>query len=982
MSSSASFLKSKIIQAGAGAGKTTRLIQTFIDFAQNFKEQQGHYPRIVVSTFTKKATQELRERLIAKAYQLNDLNLVRWMGMPSQVHISTIHGLLVPFLSRFGNSCGLNPEVKIISQLDQDKLYRKIVKKILTSKPEYLEILEELSWSELIQSLSLCYNKKMEHGPLSFDSSSDLKKWSEEELTAWLQKRQSLQVAFQGVELSDSWKNYLQDFFRHLATWKEVSEWLNLMGRKPPFKADKPAFSIDLHETLVDLKDYADKRTSQPLIFAENWARFDQVQKTFSQIFNLFSEQLLETQLATGKLSLADLENLSLEVIRRDPTVAESFSREWDFWMIDEYQDTAPVQVQLLKAFIQKSPHFVVGDPQQSIYLFRGARTEVFQDKIQDLVKSGQSFEQMNFNYRSSFELVQFFNPLFKGFSDQFMEMQAFQKPLNLKDSSVHISVIPEVENDENPEISTVLSQVQQLIESGVQPQEIAILSRNNSKLKLCLKLAQKYKMDLESPNLSDFWKRREILDLIFLTQFLINPHNNINYFGLLRTPCFFVEDEDLLSLHGASSYWVSSCQSEQTSFQKVTTQLKKLMEIASQWGVSQALYQFLNDSDFLYASELIDPTGRREANIWKFVTELRMKEKQPGLNLLEFMDEILIGENNDVDVQSQEAPPLQEPNRVHLMTIHASKGLEFDHVFVLGLGQDSALSKNQILSFDESLKKVSVALRDDDGKWMYSPQSEKVRDLMREREKEESLRVLYVALTRAKKSLRLSTQAQFKKTSWWGLWPLPKDLGPHGLYTVEEIYAEPKINTDQRLQRKDIIKPLNYAMPDELVKKSVTQVLEEGKDYSSISYQSQNKIEALKKAQLGTYLHRVFESLALKQENLTIDEKWQKAVQFLLQLKSPPMKKILDSGFPEWGFAVKMDNYLLQGTIDLWADLDEAVYILDYKTGSHKYSQSALEQMRIYSEALKKMRVIDPHKKIVLVALYPLEQRVVTKEL
>lgn len=981
MSSPTSFLKSKIIQAGAGAGKTTRLIQTFIEFAKQYKIDNGRYPRIVVTTFTKKATQELRERLMAKAYQLNDTDLVRWLGLPSQVHISTIHGILVPFLSRYGSACGLNPEVRIISQLDQNKLYRKILKKILVSKPDYLEILEEFNWSELVVSLIAFHNKKMQFGNLSIDSSNDIKLWSEAEFKKWNEKRQNLQNQFQGISLTESWNLYLLDFFRHLNDWKDVQAWLDLMGRKPPFKSDKPAFSIDLHENLIALKDLAEKRVSQPLIFESNWPRFDQVQNLFYEIANLFSNQLLEIQFNTGNLSLSDLENLSLEVIRRDSSVAKSFSKDWDFWMIDEYQDTAPVQVQLLTAFIQNTPHFVVGDPQQSIYLFRGARTEVFKNKVQELASQQQVFEKMNSNYRSSYELVQFFNQLFTQFSDQFMEMKAHQSPGTDNYKSVQISVVPESDELEDSEVSTVLAQVQKLIESGVKPSSIAILSRNNSKLKLCLKVAQKYQIDLESPNLSDFWKRREILDLIFLTRFLINPHNNINYFGLLRSPCFYVADDVLMTLKSTNSIWLASLQSHHHDIIKVVAKLKMLLEVADSWGISQALYQFLNDSEFLYTSQLIDSTGRRESNIWKFLTELRMKEKQPGLNLLEYMDEILLGENNDVDALTQEAPPLQEPNRVHLMTIHASKGLEFDHVFLIGLGHESALSQNQQFCFDETVHKISVAIRDNDGKWMYSPLSEKIRDQLREREREESYRVLYVALTRAKKSLNLSTKQDFKKNSWWGQWPLSKEVGDHKLYSVQTIQLTPQfVSKNENIHFEKLI-PIQCELPASLIKKSVTQVLEESKSSVIHSNINQNKVEALKKAQLGTYLHRIFESLVVKRDLKEIDEKWQTAVQFLLNLKSPPMQEILDNGFPEWGFAVQMDDYLLQGTIDLWADLDQAVYILDYKTGSSSYSESAIEQMKIYSEALKKMRVIDPQKKIFLAALYPLEQRVVVKE-
>ena len=114
MSSTPFSLKSTIIQAGAGAGKTTNLIQTFIENVKAFKAQHQRYPHVVISTFTRKATQELKERLYAQALKENDQELFDYLNKKSWVHISTLHGLLVPFLSRYGSKAGLNPELKII----------------------------------------------------------------------------------------------------------------------------------------------------------------------------------------------------------------------------------------------------------------------------------------------------------------------------------------------------------------------------------------------------------------------------------------------------------------------------------------------------------------------------------------------------------------------------------------------------------------------------------------------------------------------------------------------------------------------------------------------------------------------------------------------------------------------------------------------------------------------------------------------------
>lgn len=990
MSSSTSVITSKIIQAGAGAGKTTNLIQTFVDFVGQFKKKHQRYPRIVVTTFTKKATQELKERLLAKAYQLDDLDLAQYLGSSSQVHISTIHGILVPFLSKYGNKSGLNPEVRIMSQLEQQKSYRKLLKKIFLSHPESLELLEYLSWDELIQGLHFYFQKRIELGTFNFDHSGLLKKWSEEEFLSWNQQRANLQLKLNSEKLNESWKNYTENFFRHLTNWEEAKVWMDSLGRKPPFKDDKPVFSVHLHDDLKKIKKFAEDILDKPLLFSKHWFEFDLVQKRFCLVAELFYAEALKTKLQTGLLSLSDLESMSLQVIQSDPSLVQNFSEDWDFWMIDEYQDTSPIQVQLLGAFIQKSPHFVVGDPQQSIYLFRGARKEVFQDKIQFMQKNNFAFEKLNHNYRSSFALVHFFNQLFSKLSPDFMQMVPHQKADENSKKPVTVTIVPESDetlNTEDSEVLTVLAQIQNLIQSGVQPQQIAILTRTNSKVVMTMKLAQKYGLALESPSLSDYWKRREVQDLILLTQFLLNPHNNINLVGLFRSPWFYIEDSQILLLRRSNSFWKMAQTQKSPDWSKAIQSLQSLIEVSQSMGVSTAIFHFLQNSDFLWSSRLVDSSGRREANIWKFLTELRQKEKQPGLNLLEFMDEILVAENNSVDLSTQEAAPLLQPNRVTLMTIHASKGLEFDHVFLLGMGQDSTLSNNQIFSLDPKKLLLSVALRDDDGKWMYSPASENVRNQMRIQESEESLRVLYVAMTRAKKSLNLSLKKKFKKNSWWGLWPLPQEAGLHQ-FDHFELLVQEQLLQPQAIQKvspthQDIIQPVQLKLPEVLARKSVTAVLDSQKSEQTGPRKkvSSHQIEALKKAQLGTFLHRLFESLAHEINLDQIDPQWKSSLDFLIHLQDPPMKQILKIGHPEWGFAVQMDDYVLQGAIDLWAELPDAVYILDYKTGSTEYVDSAMEQMKIYSSALKKMRAVSPHKVHKLVALYPLEQRVMILE-
>ena len=112
----------------------------------------------------------------------------------------------------------------------------------------------------------------------------------------------------------------------------------------------------------------------------------------------------------TGELTLADLDSLALQIIEKFPDSAEEFSSTWDYFMLDEYQDTSPLQVKILNAIIRDKTCFVVGDPQQSIYLFRGARSEVFEKKQTEMQQSGAQVDFLETNYRSEPTLMNFIN--------------------------------------------------------------------------------------------------------------------------------------------------------------------------------------------------------------------------------------------------------------------------------------------------------------------------------------------------------------------------------------------------------------------------------------------------------------------------------------------------------------------------------------------------------------------------------------------
>ncbi len=994
MSSTSFGLKSKIIQAGAGAGKTTHLIKTFIDNVKNFKAQHQKYPHVVISTFTRKATQELKERLYAQALKENDQELFEYLNKKSWVHISTLHGLLVPFLSRYGSKAGFNPEIKIISSAEAKIYLKRLVKKAFDKNPDLVDILDYLNWNEISEGLSLIYENSITSDEFKWDSSESLKI---EAVRTFKELKNAHTVISSQLNLiadSKQWKSYSQNFSQSFIDFTTLELWRVNLGRKPSYSIGKPSLDPALHEELLLFIDLVDQVLDQPLFNPERWFDFDRVHNLFKNLSQEVIPLFVKYKMDSGSITMSDLEILTVKVLKELPESGRAFAREWDYWMIDEYQDTSPIQVFILSHFVKNQPHFIVGDPQQSIYLFRGARSEVFQNKIKHVEEAGGSFDRLEKNYRSRHELVHFFNFLFPKLNSTFKTAEQGSSHTDPKIPAAHITLLPidDLNQKHSNEVVTVLAQIKSLIDSGIKPEKIVILSRKNSLLEKFVQCAKEYKIPVQCPSVSNYWKRREILDLISLTHFLLNSYGQQSLISLLRSPWFYISDSklrDLLkmgkSLSQEGSLWSNAIEVSKTDpeLKAPIVLLSHLKEKSYQFGISTALLEFLKASDFLKADRLIDPTGRREANIWKYISDLKSMENSPGKNILEFVDSILEAENLSLDQAEQDAAPIVEPNRVTLMTIHASKGLQFEHVFVVGTGSDSKNAQNKIFTFDEEKNVFSISLRNEEGSLLASPISQATTKKIKEREAEESWRVFYVALTRAQKSLWLSATEDAKRNTWIKNLPLILDEGDHiiegAFYRVQNKKLELEMASLKTTDESKIIEPLNLQSVVSLTssgKESVTSRLTPKVGIANRNLLNQAK--ALEKAQFGTMAHKVFESLAVRKGQVfKTEDSLQAALDFIYKIENPPMNLILKVGHAEWGFSVKIDHKILQGSIDLWAELKDAVYILDYKTGSSAYSESAFEQMAIYSDALKRIGACSLGKPHILVAIYPFESKV-----
>jgi len=982
-----------MVRAGAGAGKTTELVNRVLSLARHYLKTEKRLPHLVVTTFTRKATQELKERLLSEALKLSDADLVRFVQSPSHLHISTIHGVLSLYLFRYGVKIGLGPQFSIIDSTSEVKLIKKAIKRYLKKDQDLYKIdllLEELNLKNLITSLQTYFEQRFIVGhKINFFNDQDLKKSNAHKTLEWAEKANELVNHTENIQDGKNWPEYIS-FLKNCIVKINQSQGMDFQSiisfseNKPDTKVKKGTDEF-VKELKTEVHKLADDFFDRKWVFEESYIqKHKEVCFAFQSLAESLFTDLFSEKVSASTLTMSDLENFSLWLAQNNPQTAEQFSEEWDYWLVDEYQDTSPKQVEILNKLIGHRNSFTVGDPQQSIYLFRGARAEVFLQKEKDVLNlKGQTLKKME-NYRSRPELLHFFNHFFQHYdSRQFQPMIATDK--NLVNELKNTPAAYFIQADKTLEDSDLLSAIEritELLQSGTRAEEICVLARSNQVLNRFSKLCFQYHIPVQLHAGSGFRGRREILDALMLLKFLVNSHDNVNLVGLLRTPWFRIHDAEISRVANISqnSYW--QVLQKELIENSVVIRLIKLKKLTEEIGFVQAWKQGLVQSGILDFSYSLDPSGRREANLMKLISDLSMKERLPGFRILDFIYDEEISSMSDTEVAGEsDAVPVISPDRVNLMTVHASKGLQFEHVLLIGVGNKPPQTRSNFFMYHETDMKFSISLVDSDsGKLLTSTVGEEIRTTKSDREKQEMARVLYVALTRAKYSIFLSWQTEIKGSWSSQMWKPTEGLVQHDLFHTSFISNHrPEIKKMERNVPQ--IKKLRTKLSEkkeENKSRSVTEIL--AADLNKIKFhksESQKRIELVQK---GVDIHRIFESICYRNEIPKPKTANEQSVHHFMQTDNG--KKLLQwmsDGNPEWGFCVVQDDIWIQGQIDLWCRADDGqVYIVDYKTGSKAYLSKAQEQLNLYAWALRKMKKIQPNDKVHLVVIYPLENEMI----
>ncbi|MGE4130870.1 MAG: UvrD-helicase domain-containing protein [Bdellovibrionales bacterium] len=969
MSSPTPELRPVIVQAGAGAGKTHGLVEQVLHVFRLF-HQSGREPRIILTTFTRKATQELRERMIRRACEFpDDYSLLQFVSDPQKLQISTIHGLLNHFLKSVGQWVDLDAGFSLIAEGEARQLARQCLREVLAAQSD-LHWLETFGFDRVLKMCRAFDVGRRESSGLEPADLSDLQAAAEEVVSSSRQELTDLAHRLAGGVEDPKLLKFADELLIFANSWKGGP--LEGLPRKPNRNAKSSELNV-WHDMIDEVVKPIREEFKHPAWDPSMWPKFADEWQRFHILAESFSQEFQKAKKAKGQFEMADLELLAFETLESRPELGRLFAADVDYWMIDEFQDTSPLQNSILRQLIGETPYYLVGDPQQSIYLFRGAEVGVFFEAKGTVLNAGGEQRELRRNFRSQAGLLAFVNEFVTSVSESFQPMEAVRASSDSHPSCELIRAADEVQED-----AFVVARVGELIAHGAEPQDIAILGRTHRELLRVATRLRAYGYPTFVQASRGFSERREVLDASALWLFLLNPHDNANLVALFRSPYFYAPDAEIEEWMKSrpNSLWRKLQGTLDWPEGHAVLRLRQIQSGVAEKGVARAFEEALCASGFLDMCLQQDPAGRKESNFWKMVQKARELEAKGTKSLLHLSDSDRI---DPVEDQEGDAASAQEPGCINLMTIHASKGLEFEHVIVVGAGNNPRLANAN--EFSHHNGRYFFPMWDEElGQNVASVLDRAQVAATRQRELAEFERWLYVAVTRAKASLTLAW-SEAAKNSWASRsWFFDLPVGEHERngfrVRVVDHKEEPSIyqpRAQSVTQVRELWRPHSSVVEQ---RNSVSDVLADLEKQNSVPRSKDFLLRSSKARAFGQRLHQMFEKA--KHHSIQDVSYVEPYLQFVMGLETPPMKKLFAVGHAEWGFQVMTGRGPLEGQIDFWAEDGEDIHLVDYKTGDPDGAKKALQQLSIYAWALRRFGHI---QRMHLHAIFPVYERVVSRE-
>jgi ATP-dependent helicase/nuclease subunit A len=732
-----------VVWASAGTGKTRKLVEVYLELLD-----QGVDPlRIVAVTFTEKAAAEMRERIRA-ALSAKPGQWMKTIALLPVAPISTIHGFCGILIREHGFELGIDPSFSILDEqrsldLARESAREMIRHEIRTGNEEVEQLFADFGFQGLVDAVvSAMY---------WLNSLGADDRWLESRIQVQRQAASELEAA-----LATDLQNYNGDFDKigELADELEARK-----ARHSLRKRDDPA------ALLPQLGQIAGVVAAERL----------------SRLVKRSAERFQSRKRASNVMDFDDLLLGARDLLRDHPDLRLHYHHHFQALLVDEFQDTDEVQAEIISLLAEdpatgrfaEGKLMIVGDPKQSIYRFRRARVTVFFRLLDRILAEGGSLEHLQDNYRSAAPIAHFANLLCRNMMDGRGKVNfGPEKKLSPQELSYRVRFSDEDLLQPKSE-APFLGITYVAAESGVKAalgremeaeaiarllkewkssgriqswKEVALLLRTMTNFEIYLGALEGHGIPVYVVQGTAFYQKSEVSDLIAFLELVLHPQDELLRTIVLTSPLFGISFEELLKAKGQANHGPLPCDEI----------VRHWVERRDSATAAEILQDVIRKTDFDVVQMAQKNGPQRVANIGKLIEITRGLARQ-GTTALDDVVRYLRERAHDTSIRESEAQIVSQlDDVVRVLTVHQAKGLEFDIVIIPDLAARTARSGDNRTFFSERWGLLVGAAYGLHRKPL--PHALILREKERDEDQqfEEEKRLLYVAITRARKMLVL----------------------------------------------------------------------------------------------------------------------------------------------------------------------------------------------------------------------------------
>lgn len=995
--------KNIIVSAGAGSGKTAVLTERTIR-----KLKTGvHINELLVLTFTNAAAAEMKDRIrraINKTPGLEEeANLI------DGAYITTFDSFSLSVVKKYHTKLNVSNNIKITDDVIINIEKNKILDEIF--EENYLSPKEK--FTNLIKDFCLKDDKELKDYILNSYKKIELKYDRSEYLSTYLEnyysKENIQKLISEYIAVISSYQKDITNLITDLNSYFDGTYVTKVSDALEKFLSAKTY--AELKNSLLDVKLPAVPRNSDEegknikttisslisdvkdlLIYESEEEMQEEILSTkenASVIISILKEldKRIENYKRENEIyNFTDIAHLAIKAVKENPDIREELSASFNEILVDEYQDTSDTQ-ELFISLISHNNVYMVGDIKQSIYRFRNANPYIFKDKYDTYRDTDKGIKiDLNKNFRSRKEVLSNINLLFDLFMDDEIGGAAYQESHRMvfgnnlyiekgsTDQNYDLDVLTyELEKNspitkDEHEIFIIGQDIKEKIASNYQIfdkdtsilrtinySDIVILLDKSKNFDLYKKIFEYLHIPLSIEKDSSLRKDQDILVIKSLLKFLkclktssFDQEFKYSFISLARSFLFNLPDDEIYH------YYVTNTYKDSIIYQTCLELVKSIDTMSAAEYLDYILTELHYEEKLLTIGSILSYRTRLEY-IYNLINDYS-SSGNTIYDFIEYLDEIY---TNDYDLKFKVNE--SSTNSCKIMTIHKSKGLEFPICYFAGFTSNFNISElKEKIIFDN---KCGLVLPKVDEYYKETIIKTLLKRNTKKEEISERIRLLYVALTRAKEKMIIVIPTQEETKEVTSIVPVYERSKYNSFLSIlKSIYSvllpyvilkEPNctkdyLKTTKSQAEKELILPQDNLKVDEIsIETSKVEESHFSKETLHIFTKEENEL-----LEFGTKVHELLETLDFtKPFSLESKHLEQKISAFI---NSSLIQENLNYPmYKEYEFIYEEDNTLAHGIIDLLIETPTRMLIIDYKLKNIDDSNYD-KQLNGYRKAIK----------------------------